>query len=132
MLEHAALLDARSGVGADELERDRRLDRLVEPDPQQVDVDRLAADRVADQLLDHDRSRGFAVDAQIEHRAGVLKGKPQGSRIDLERHRVRPAAVHDPGHVSLAAKAPRGARPGGLAACDGEDACCGGHGGGRW
>ena len=47
VLQHAALLDARRLVGADELKCHSGLNRAVEPDAEQVDVDRSARDRVA-------------------------------------------------------------------------------------
>ena len=47
VLEHAALLDAGRLLDALELERHRRLDLLVEPDLEQVEVDDVAADRIA-------------------------------------------------------------------------------------
>ena len=110
LLEHAALLDAGSVVGADELEHDRRLDRLVEPDAQQVDVHGVAGDRVAGQLLDDDRRAAGAVDAEVEHRAGVGQRLAQHARVDLEGDRVLAAAVYDAGDLALAAQAPRRAR----------------------
>ena len=47
VLEHAALLDAGRLLDTLELERDGRLDRLVEPHLEQVEVDHVALDRVA-------------------------------------------------------------------------------------
>ena len=53
MLEHAALLHTRRLLDALELERDLRLDLLVEAHLQQVEMDETAADRVVLLLL-HD------------------------------------------------------------------------------
>ena len=118
LLEHAALLDAGRVLGADQLEHHGGADRLVEADPQQVDVHRLAGDRMADELLDHDRRGCGAVDAQLEHRAGVGERVAQHARVDLERDRVLAAAVDDAGDVAGAAQAARRARAGGLAMLD--------------
>ena len=57
LLEHAAFLDARGVLDAGQLERHDRVDRLVQAHAQQVDVDGLAAHRVALGLLEHDRRR---------------------------------------------------------------------------
>ena len=116
LLEHAAVLDAGRVLGADQLERHRRLDRHVEPDPQQVDVHGLAADRVALELLEDDRRGRAAVELEIEHRAGVGERVAQLAGVDLERDRLLAAAVDDAGHVAVAAQPARGARAGGLAA----------------
>ena len=62
MLEDAALLDAGRVVAADQLDRDRGLDGLVEADADQVDVDRVAADGVALRLLENRGTRRAAVE----------------------------------------------------------------------
>ena len=102
LLEHAALLDPGRVLGADQLEHHGRLDRLVEADAQQIDVDGLAADGVADELLEDDRAAAGAVDPQVEDRAGVGQRLAQLARVDRERDRVLAAAVDDAGHVALA------------------------------
>ena len=67
--EHAALDDAGRVVGAEELERDRRLDRDLHVDAQEVDVHGLAA-------------HGMALDVLDEHRAGAprRRRRPRGWR----------------------------------------------------
>ncbi len=107
LLEHAALLDARGVIDAGELEHDRRLDRLVEADAEQVDVHRVAADRMADELLEHDgRGRG-TVDAQVEQRAGVRERIAKLPRVDRERDRILATAVDDAGDLTLPSQATR-------------------------
>jgi hypothetical protein len=54
MLQHATLLHARGVFRAEKLDRDIRLDRLVELDLEQVEVDELALDRMPLLLLDDD------------------------------------------------------------------------------
>ena len=71
VLEHAALLDAGRLLGADELDRDVGLDLLVEVDLLEVEVDEVAADRVALLLLDHHRDRSRALDLEVEEGAAV-------------------------------------------------------------
>ena len=68
LAEHAALGDAGSVLRADEVEHGGGLDRLAHVDPQQVDVDRLAADRVVLDVLDDHRGGLATVDGEIENR----------------------------------------------------------------
>ena len=122
LLEHATFLRAGRIVDADQFEHDSRLNRLVEPHPQQVDVHRVSVDRVPNQILDDD-GRRRTVDAQIEHCACVGQCKPQLTGADRERNRVLAAAVNDPGHLAFATQAPGGARAGGLPYRD-RKGCC--------
>ena len=93
-----------------ELERHDGVDRLVQAHPQQVDVHGLPAHRVALSLLEHDRRRFAAVDAQIEHRARAGERQAQLARVGVEAHRLAAAAVEHAGHAAGAAQAPRRAR----------------------
>ena len=95
-------------LGAGQLELHGRLDLDVEPHAQQVDVHRLAADRVALEFLEHDRRRRGALDLEVEHCAGVRERVAQFARRNLEGDRVLAAAVEDAGHV--AARGAGGAR----------------------
>jgi hypothetical protein len=45
---------------------------------------------------------GGAVEAQVEHRAGVGQSQAQLTRVDLEGDRVLAAAVDDAGNVARA------------------------------
>ena len=72
-------LDAGRLVGALELDRDLGLDRLVEADLEAVEVDDLAAKRVALLLLDDDRHGVAAVDLEVEERLAL------GSRLRRSR-----------------------------------------------
>ena len=118
LFEHAALLDAGRVLCPGEIEHDGGADRHVEPDPEHVDVDRVAGHRVARDLLDHDRNGSIAADAQLEHRAGVGKRVPQQAGVDVERDRVLATAVDHAGHVALAAQPARRPRSGRLATLD--------------
>ena len=66
-----------------QLEHDRRLDRLVEANAEQVDVHRVAADRVADELLDARPACCGAVDAEVEQGAGMGERVAELPRVDL-------------------------------------------------
>ena len=67
--ENAALAHARRVLAAHELDGDRRVDRLVEPDLLQVDVRDTAAHRVDLVLLQNRRvGLAFAVDLDVENR----------------------------------------------------------------
>jgi hypothetical protein len=61
VLEHAALPGAGCVVAADELQRDDGVDGDVEAHAQEVDMQRLAAHRVALGVLE-DRRGGLAVE----------------------------------------------------------------------
>ena len=133
LLEHATLLDAGRVLRADQVEDDGGGDCLVEPDSQHVDVGRLAGHRVARQLLDDDRCAPRAVDAELEHRAGVLERVAQLPRVNLEGDGVLAPAVDDPGHVAGPAQTARRARSRGFAALDWKGCRLGGgHGRPRW
>ena len=125
VLEHPTLLDSRRVVAADQLQHDGRLDRLIQTHAEQVDMDRVAADRMAGELLEHDRCRAGSVDAQVEHGPGVGECLPQHAGVDLERDRVIPTAVDDPRHVAFPAQAPSGPRASGLALHDFQGCCIG-------
>ena len=64
LLEHAAGLDAGGVLGAGELEHDGRVDLLSEVDAQQVDVHRVARDRMTLVVLEHDRRFALALDRE--------------------------------------------------------------------
>ena len=83
LLEHAAVeLDAARL--ADQVDRRARLDRLVEPDREQVDVDHAIADRVELELLEDRGHRGLLTgDLHVEH--GVA---PRLSGQRLAQHRL--------------------------------------------
>ena len=118
LLEHAAFLDARRVVDAGQLERHDRVDRLVEVHAQQVDVDGLAAHGVALGLLEHDRRRFLAVDAEVEHGARAREREAQLARVGVEADRLAAAAVEHAGHAAAAAQAARRARARRVAAVD--------------
>ena len=123
----AALGDARRVVGADELERDRRVDLLIHADAQQVDMDRLAAHRMALEVLDDDRRALAAVEGDLEDGAGVGERVAQRPPVDGERLRILAATVDHAGYQALAAEAAGGARALDGARADGECGCVGGH-----
>ena len=118
LLEHAAVAHAGRVLGADQLDRDRRLDGLVEPDPDQVDVHQLAAHRMALCVLQHGRGPAPTVERHLEHRAGPRKRRAQRAGLDGEADRLAAAAVEHARHEALVAHAPRRARAVGLAARD--------------
>src|SRR5436305_576260 len=74
----------------------------VAPDAGQVDVDGVARDRMARELLEHDRRRVLTVDGQVEDGTGVRESDAQDASLDLEGNGLRAAAVHDPRHHPLA------------------------------
>src|SRR5205085_9363070 len=87
LLQHAALRDAGGLGAAVELDDGGGLDRLGEVDPQEVDVQQVAGDRVALLLLHHD-GRGAAVQLEVDHRAAVRERVAQFAGVDLEGHCV--------------------------------------------
>ena len=108
--EHAALDDAGRVVGAEQLEHDRGVDRLVHVHAEEVHVHDLAAHRMALEVLDQHRGGLAAVDADVEDRAGVRERVAQDARVDGEVRRLAVAAVDDAGDVARAAQAAGGAR----------------------
>ena len=97
--------DAGRVIDALELDRDVRLDRLVEVDLLEIDVAERAAHRVQLLLLDHDRARFAAVDREVEQRGALgdhVADLPFGH---LEGGRLGAAGVDDAGDEPLAAHA---------------------------
>ena len=70
---------------------DRRLDRLVEPDFLQVDVDDRPAHLVALEFLEDRRVRGAAVDLDVEHGVRAGGGRRARRATRARRSRSRPA-----------------------------------------
>ena len=101
-----------------ELDRDLGLDLLVEADLEAVEVDDLAAQRVALLLLDHDRDGLAAVDLQVEQRLALGEQGPQVALGDLEGLRLAAVAVDDARDQALAAQPAARARPEGVARAD--------------
>ena len=108
--EHAALGHAGGVVGAEQLDRDRRLDGDVHADAQQVGVHDVAADRVALEVLDHDVLGRARADRDLEHGARVRERVAQGEGVDRERDRFALAAVDHAGNAAGAAQAAHRAR----------------------
>ena len=104
MLEHAALADAGSLVGALELDRHLGLDLLVEANLEAVDVHDVAAERVVLLLLDHDRDGRRAVELQVEQGVALAEQRAKLALGDLEGPRLAALAVDD-----ARAPGPRGA-----------------------
>ena len=113
-------IDARGVVGAEQLEHDRRVDRLVHVHAEEVHVDDLAAHRVALEVLDEHRRGRAAVDADVEDRAGVGERVAQDARVDGEVRRLAVAAVDDAGHLARAAQPAGGTRALGVAGVEGK------------
>ncbi len=105
--EHAALLHARGLT--DQLDRDLRLDRLVEPHLVQVDVGEPAAGNLLLVVLEHGgMSRLLPVEHDVEDRvrAGIARERaPELALRDAERMRRLAPAVEDAGHEPLVAQA---------------------------
>jgi hypothetical protein len=80
VLEHSALAHSGRVLGAFELERDRRLDLLVEANLQQVHVLNRSAHRIALLIFDDHRLAPTAVELDVE------EGVPFG------QHRAQAAA----------------------------------------
>ena len=109
LLEDAALLDARDSSAPVRCSGDRRLDRLVEVDAQQVDVHHVAAHGVQLGVL-QDGRRGLAAERDVEHGAAAGERQAKIARVDGERLRLVAHAVQHAGHAALAAQPPRRAR----------------------
>jgi predicted unusual protein kinase regulating ubiquinone biosynthesis (AarF/ABC1/UbiB family) len=108
VLEHAATLDAGSGIGPFELDRDLGLDRLVEPHLLQVDVLEAAADGVQLLLLDHDRHRFRPLDLEVEEGGAFAEDVANVAIGDLEGARLGATAVDDARHEAVAPQATGG------------------------
>jgi hypothetical protein len=63
---------------------------------------------MAQKLLDDDRRAALAVDAQVEHGAGVLQGQAKITCSDLKSDRILTTAVHNPRDVAFSAQATDG------------------------
>jgi hypothetical protein len=95
---------ARRVLGADELDRHDRLDRLAQVHPQEVHVGRLTAHRVMLGVLEHGR-RALAVQRELDDGARRLQRVPQVARVHGERERIAAAAVEDAGDETFATQA---------------------------
>ena len=92
------------------MDRDLRLDLLVEPHLDEVDVDQLAAHGMELLVLHDDRAR-FAVELQVDQCARADEDAPQLARVRSEADDVALGrAVDDARHESLLAHAARDAR----------------------
>ena len=130
VLEHAALARARGALGAEELELHGGLDRAVEAHAQQVDVQRVAAHRMARESLTTTGVDCAPSTLRSSTAPACGEGGAQLARLDLERQGLVATAVDDAGDEALAAQAAHRARPS-LAAGDGErGALRSGHSGG--
>ena len=89
MLEHAALADAGRLIGPVELDRDLRLDLLVEADLEAIEVQDVAADRVVLLLLDHDRHGLRALELEVEQRVALAE-QGRSSRAGTWNGRASP------------------------------------------
>ena len=113
--EHAALLDADRL--ADQVDRNLRLDRLVEPHLVQVDVREPAARHFLLVVLEHGRMRRLlAGEDDVEDRVQTRVAGQRAPQIALgheERVRLLAAPVEHARHETLCAQAPRvgGAAP---------------------
>jgi hypothetical protein len=133
LVEHAALLDPRSVLGAVEVDVDGRLDGDVEADFLKVDVAEVTADRVALVLLEDRRvRRRLPLEHDVEH--GVEPGRPgqSGAKLPLaDRERLRRrTAVEDARDEALLAQAPGLGRAEPAAFLHLETKPVAGHGGG--
>ena len=130
--EHSALAHTRRIVTAEELHRDRGLDRPIEPHLLEVDVGDTAAHGIDLVLLEDRRVRlTLAVDLDVEDR---VQPAPAGQRAaelplgDGDRDRLA-VAVEDARHESLLAEAARLGRAETLALDDDELGAFSGHSG---
>ncbi len=131
MLQHAALAHAGRILRADEVQRDRSLDRLVEIHAQEVDVHHVAAHWMALGVLEHGGGRGLAV-AQLDDRAGRVQREAQLAGVDGEGLRRLTQPVEDAGDTARAAQAANRTRMRRIARFDGErcpSRLLGSHGG---
>src|SRR5215203_3625550 len=129
--EDAAFLDA---VGfADQLDHDLRLDRLVEADFLQIDVDDAALDRILLGLFENRRVRRLlSVEDDVEDDVEAMRAGQRPPEVSLghaDRVRRLPAPVEDAGYQAFAPKAARFPRADLLAFLDLEFDSLGSHGG---
>src|SRR5262249_52042960 len=75
-----------------------------QPHPEEVDVNGLAANAIALGLLEYDRRRFLAVDAQVENRSRGRERQTQLARVDLEPRGLPAASVDDARHPARAAQ----------------------------
>jgi hypothetical protein len=130
--EDAALAHAGCVLAAQEMDGDRGVDRLVEPDLLQVDVRDAAAHGIDLVLLEDRRVRAaLAVDLDVEDRvqaAGARERPAQLALLDADRDRLA-GAVEDTRHDSLLTQAARLGRAEPLAVGDDELGAFSGHSG---
>ena len=115
LFENAALADADGVFGADQLDHHRGLNWLIQPDAHEIDVNRLAVDRVTGQLLEHDRRARATLQLEVQHGAGMGQSVAQLPRVDRESDRFLAASIDHAGHFALAAQPPGRPGAGGLA-----------------
>src|SRR5439155_8284880 len=106
LLEHAAFLDSGRVLDARQLQGHDGVNRLIEADPQQIDVYRRAAQRVALSFLEHDRGGLSTVNAEIEHRARRGQREAQFAGVGVEAQRLALAAVDNARDPVCATQAP--------------------------
>ena len=109
LVDHAALAGHQLGLAL-EVDGDLDVDRLVQVDPDEVDVEHVAAHGVALHVL-HQRGRAVAVDLEVDDRVQALLGDERGAQLpplDREGDGVGPQAVDDAGDLALAAEAAGG------------------------
>jgi hypothetical protein len=108
--EHAALAHTRRVLAPGQLDGDRRMNRLVEPDLLQVDVHHVPAHLVQLVVLeDRGVALARAVDLDVEDRveaAGAGQRAPELALLHADRNRLA-APVEDAGDEALLAQAPR-------------------------
>jgi hypothetical protein len=99
----AGLVDGRRVAVEDQRHLDLHL--MGQVDQEEVDVQRLAGQRVALDLLD-DRAPGTAVTGHLQIQDAGPAGGPveglEGLGVDLDRERLDALAEHDTGHQPLA------------------------------
>src|SRR5262249_42592870 len=107
---HAALLHAGRLVGSLELDRHLRLDLLVQPHLETVEVKHIAADGMVLLLLDHNRDGLGALELEVEQGGALEEHRAKLTRRNLEGARLVALAVDDAGDETLATQASRGPR----------------------
>jgi hypothetical protein len=109
VLEDTAFADTGGLIGSLQLDRDLRLDLLVEANLETVDVENVAAHGVVLLLLDHHRSLG---PIQLEVEQGVALGEEaaQLAGRNLEGASLAALPVDDSGHHPLSAQPTGGPR----------------------
>ena len=97
-------------LGAEQLDRDVGLDLDVELDLLEVEMDEVAANRVALLLLDHDRNRARPLDLDVDQGTAVDEDVADRASLGLKGAGIVAAAVDDAGDEPLAAQAAARAR----------------------